>query len=55
MKENYKKEIGSNFKSYTQNILLKTGETSHSQTKSVPAYIEVLTSKWCEKISRKVI
>ena len=54
-KENYKKEIDSNFKSYTQNILLKTGEASHSQAKSVPVYIEVLTSKWCEKISRKVI
>ena len=58
-KENYKKEIDTNFKPYTQNVILhiqiKTIETSINQTKSIPVHIEVLTSIWCEKISRKVI
>lgn len=59
-KENYTKEVDANFKPYTQNTLLhiplkSSASNSIGQTKSVPISIEVLTSKWCEKLSRKVI
>ena len=59
-KENFKKDVDKLFKPYTQNIILQiqvktdTMPGNEVQTKSTPLHIEVYTSKWCEKNSRKV-